>query len=115
MRTVAILIAAVITLGIYAFMHIGNSTKNWIKIAAVIIALALLFMIADRIKAYITQNIYTDTAKEVIAYNDYNGQTAKIKGIFTLIGFRNLMISILCKIWYLGLASFGLFYWGVYV
>ena len=115
MRTVAILIAAVITLGIYAFMHIGNSTKNWIKIAAVIIALALLFMIADRIKAYITQNIYTDTAKEVIAYNDYNGQTAKIKGIFTLTGFRNLLISAICKLWYLGLASFGLFYWGVYV
>ena len=58
MRTVAILIAAVITLGIYAFMHIGNSTKNWIKIAAVIIALALLFMSRQDKSIYNSKYLY---------------------------------------------------------
>ena len=115
MRTVAILIAAVITLGIYIFSCCGNDRKKWRKIAAVIIVLILLFMIANQIKVYITQNIYTDIARESVAGNDYSGQVGKIKSIFTLTGFRNLIISILCKIWYLGLASFGLFYWGVYL
>lgn len=115
MRTVAILIAAVITLIVYAVTHSNSNRKKTIQISTVIILGILLLIVATYIKKYITGNIYTAIAQESVAGNDYSGQVGKIKGIFTVQGFRNLIISVLCKIWYLGLTSFGLFYWGLYV
>lgn len=115
MRTVAILIAAAITLIVYAVTHSNINRKKTAQITLVIIFGVVLFTVATYIKKYITGNIYTDTAQNMVKYNDYSGQVGKLKSIFTIVGFRNLIISVLCKIWYLGLASFGLFYWGIYV
>ena len=111
MRTIGIVIAACITLTVQMVTYWKQSKKT--QVLLIIIFGIGLFLTATQLKTYITGNIYTDNAQQMITYNDYSGQISKIKGIFSLTGIRNLMISFVCKVWYLGLASFGLFYWGI--
>ena len=63
------------------------------------------------IKEWVTGHLYA--ASTSIATNDYAGQFGKIAYIFTKEGFRNFLISLSGKILYLGVASFGLAYWGI--
>lgn len=114
MRTIGILIAAAMTLGAHLVrQNIGKNRRPSVKVLFLLLGGVLLFWLANQIKDYSIGHLYTEQASEAISYNDYSGQIEKVQGIFTIQGFCNLMISAVCKIWYLGLASFGLFYWGI--
>lgn len=119
MRTVGILIAAAVTLIVHICMHLCMKKKHIgkkrsIKIALVILAGILLVLAANGIKRHIAGQLYvTQEAKETFSTNDYSGQIDKIMAVFTWEGFQNLLVSLAGKILYLGMASFGLFYWGI--
>ncbi len=114
MRTVGILIAAVIVLSASVLWRLrsGEKRKGIRLVIAVSIGVFLL-LAANELKQFISQNVYTQAAETMFAYNDYSGQMGKVRAIFTIEGIRNLAISLIGKILYLGLASFGLFYWGI--
>ena len=79
--------------------------------AAVILAVGLLMGLF--IKNYWTGMVYGDTADTLKNANDYAGQFEKIAYIFSIDGLKNLIISVSGKILYLGLASYGLAYFGI--
>ena len=110
MRTVGILIAAAMTLGIH--LVVGSKRFSAKKMLIVLAGIGL-FIGAAYIKTYISKEIYVYSSKENFATNDYAGQIEKIKRIFSGQGFQNLVISFLGKVFYLGLATFGLFYAGI--
>ena len=74
----------------------------------------ILFVAASWIKQQMMVNVYGDMGEAVAAENDYSGQVAKIQYIFTKDGFYDFIISVAGKVLYLGLATWGLFYWGMY-
>lgn len=108
MRTIAVLIACVITLVIYYAMK-----KNRIKQCITFLGLiAIIFLLGYGLKEWITGNIYA--ASDSVNVNDYAGQKGKIAYIFTEEGVRNLIVSVAGKVLYLGIASFGLAYFGMW-
>lgn len=79
--------------------------------AAVILAVGLLMGLF--IKNYWTGMVYGDKADTLKNANDYAGQFEKIAYIFSGEGLKNLIISVSGKILYLGLASYGIAYFGI--
>lgn len=110
MRTVGVLLAAVIVMTVHILLR-GN--KRWHILAALGMAL-LLFAAADFLKQQAFQYVYGGINQELVAANDYSGQMDKIRYIFSPEGCYDLLVSLVGKVLYLGLATWGLFYWGVY-
>lgn len=107
MRTVAVLIAGALTIICYYLVK----KKKFKQTVAITIAFLAVFAVGFFIKEWVTGHLYA--ASTSIATNDYAGQFGKIVYIFTKEGFRDFMISLSGKILYLGVASFGLAYWGI--
>lgn len=110
MRTVGVLLAAVIVMTVHILLR-GN--KRWHILAALGMVL-LLFAAADFLKQQAFQYVYGGINQELVAANDYSGQMDKIRYIFSPEGCYDLLVSLAGKVLYLGLATWGLFYWGVY-
>ena len=110
MRTVGVLLAAMIVVTIHIFLR---GDKRWHVLAALGAALAL-FAAADFLKQQAFVYVYGGINQELVAANDYSGQMEKIRSVLSLEGFYDLLISLAGKVLYLGLATWGLFYWGIY-
>ena len=110
MRTVGVLLAAMIVVTIHIFLR---GDKRWHVLAALGAALAL-FAAADLLKQQAFVYVYGGINQELVAANDYSGQMEKIRSVLSLEGFYDLLISLAGKVLYLGLATWGLFYWGIY-
>lgn len=74
--------------------------------------LTLLLIGGNVIKNMAYQEIYGGINSEFVSGNDYGGQMDKIQYVLTRDGFYDFLVSLLGKVLYLGLASFGLFYFG---
>lgn len=110
MRTVGVLLAAMIVVTMHILFR-GN--KRWHILVAFGVAL-LLFVAADFLKQLALVYVYGGISQELAAFNDYGGQIEKIRYILSWEGFYDLLISLAGKVFYLGLATWGLFYWGIY-
>lgn len=110
MRTVGVLLAAMIVVTIHIFLR---GDKRWHVLAALGAALAL-FAAADFLKQQAFVYVYGGINQKLVAANDYSGQMEKIRSVLSLEGFYDLLISLAGKVLYLGLATWGLFYWGIY-
>ena len=110
MRTVGVLLAAMIVVTMHILFR-GN--RRWHILAALGVTL-LLFVAADFLKQMAFVYVYAGINQELAAFNDYGGQMEKVRYILSLEGFYDLLISLAGKVLYLGLATWGLFYWGVY-
>lgn len=108
MRTVAVLIACALTLLTYYVVKM-RKVKQCILF---MLMLAGIFAVGYWLKEWITGNIYATSEK--VNTNDYAGQIGKFAYMFTKEGFQNLVISIAGKVLYLGVASFGLGFWGIW-
>lgn len=110
MRTVGVLLAAMIVVTMHILFR-GN--RRWHILAALGVTL-LLFAAADFLKQMAFVYVYAGINQELAAFNDYGGQMEKVRYILSPEGFYDLLISLAGKVLYLGLATWGLFYWGVY-
>lgn len=109
MRTIGIFLSVVAVLLLHIILCNGKK-----KHILIIITMAILtFVIGNSVKEQIMLNIYNGDISGLAAGNDYSGQLEKIRYIFTWSGFYDFIVSILGKILYLGLATYGLFYWGI--
>ena len=111
MRTIGILTAGILVL----LLHILTGQGKKKHIAVIVVMTGLLFLAGDLIKEEILFRMYGGIHTELAAGNDYGGQVDKIRYLFTPEGFYDFLVSILGKVLYLGLATYGLFYWGIYV
>lgn len=109
MRTIGILLSALTVLTIHI---LWRGKRRHLPLIFGITALALLA--AAYVKNYSLEYVYGGISPALAADNDYSGQLAKIRYICTGEGFRDLAVTVLGGIMYLGLATFGLFYWGIY-
>lgn len=110
MRTVGVFVSGILVLLFHIFW--GQGKKSHILV--IVIMTAVLFWGGNVLKDRILLCMYGGIHRELAAGNDYSGQIEKIHYIFTRTGFYDFVISILGKILYLGLSTYGLFYWGIY-
>ncbi len=106
MRTVAVSIAAVLTLCIWAWKK--PAYRRLTVIGMVVFAVGAV--IGFGVKNVITDAVYAMADTNLLAVNDYVGQFSKIKDILTFHGMIKFMKGCAGKLYYLGMASFGLLY-----
>lgn len=111
MRMIGTVIAIVLTLIIWAFSSASRKTR--IGILSFIAIIAVIFLASFIIKNLIVSNVYSLASESTIKWNDYSGQISKIKQIFTLNGIKYLAENICGKALYIGLATYGLGFWGI--
>ena len=109
MRTVGILIACAITLALWMLMERPKLKKVLVFWGA----LFLFGALAVWLKQNTITEVFSNAEAEVLNGNDYGGQWGKIQQIFTIQGSLQFIKETAAKIFYLGLASFGVFYWGI--
>lgn len=106
MRTVGVLIACIICLMLWAIA--GNGKRKRLFLFG--IAVALSGILAFYMKNRTVEEVFTYAKQSELVGNDYQSQWKKFADIFTFSGFVRFLQEIIGKIFYLGLASFGLFY-----
>lgn len=106
MRTVGVLIACVICLTLWAIA--GKGRKKRLILFGIVVAFCGI--LAFQMKSRTVAEIFSHAQPSELAGNDYQSQWGKIADILTYSGFVRFLQEIIGKIYYLGLASFGLFY-----
>ncbi len=109
MRTAGVLIACIITLILWII-----SDRPKVKPVLVFIgALLLLVVLTVVFKQNTVVTVFSNTDSQLLAGNDYGGQMGKLKQLTTFYGMKLFVKEVIGKVFYLGLTSFGLFYWGI--
>lgn len=111
MRTVAVVIAAVLTLFLYAWKT--PSARK--KLAAAFVVLAAGVVCGLWVKQRITESVYSLTDLELLSVNDYAGRLGTLKSLLTLQGMKEFLLNSVGKLYYLIMASFGLFIPAIYI
>lgn len=117
MRTVGILIAGI--LSVIVSVLCGAATKQQRKRLLVVLAIIVvcglvLIFCGNGIKEGLQTNLYQNSDPQYLKVNDYGGQVGKIKALFTIGGMRDFLVSCVGKLFYLGVATFGTFYFGIW-
>lgn len=110
MRAIGVLIAGVITLVIYFL----SQSRKWKQFFVLIIVSVLVLGAGFALKDWVQGLIYTSAAEGTLHINDYAGQLEKVWYLFSEEGMKNFISGLAGKVLYLGIASFGLAYWGVW-
>ena len=107
MRMIGILISGVLVCLCRLIGEKGNKKVFFIWFGIIM----LLFEITLYLKNLTITTVFSFVGEDVLAVNDYGGQWGKFAEIFTFIGMKKLICGVVGKLYYLGLASFGTFYW----
>ena len=107
MRTVGVVIAGVLV-GLCRLIREKGNKKAFVIWFGVLV---LLFGAALYLKNLTTATVFSFAGEDTLAVNDYSSQWGKFAGIFTLAGMGKFLYGVVGKIYYLGLSSFGTFYW----
>lgn len=109
MRTIGVIIAVFVTYMVMGFKDEKNRKLTVIMIIAASVAVILFVFL----KRKTIGNVFSTATQEDIEINGYGGQIWKIKDIFTAEGFRNFLVEILGKTYYLVVSTYGLLIFAV--
>ena len=111
MRTIGVVAAAIMTLLLYGWKTPDCRKKILAGLIAFIISMGVGLYLQNIIK----ETAYVAADAERMAKNSYAGHFGQLKELFTLSGIIKFLQSCEGKLYYLGMASFGLFYPAVMV
>lgn len=106
MRTVGVVAAAVLVMVLYLW-HKPEYRRFLLIVGAVLLVGTV---IGVWIKKAVTESVYAAADVERLAVNDYTGKLRVLKELLTFEGIKLFLESCAGKLYYLGMASFGLFY-----
>lgn len=116
MRTVGIPIAVICTILFDCVLRQKrHGSGKCFLIAGMSVSLIICgFILCLFLKKYMIGVLYSGGAKNVTAINDYSGQMSKFAELFTVAGIGRFFAAMSGKVLYLGCASFGMGYIGIY-
>ncbi|MBR4667562.1 MAG: hypothetical protein IKO76_02255 [Butyrivibrio sp.] len=114
MRCLGIIGAGIFTIIIWLFSKrkagAGIGKKAWL-IPLFIIA---LFAVSFIIKGFVIDNLYSDASREMLNWNDYTSIPDRLLDIVRGDGIKFLLQDIAGKLLYIGLATYGIGYFGIF-
>lgn len=114
MRTIGILLATAVLLCLSAFWDGQKKTGKKVgRIALAVIGIVLIVVLQNVGKTRLISSVGSEAYSVMSQGNDYAGQWGKIRFLFTLKGVGYFCAGFFGKIFYLGCATFGLYYWGM--
>lgn len=109
MRTVGVVIACILAM-LFLMMIKPECRKAG---SAFFLCLIVLGVLGSGMKNLVISRVYAQADTEALAVNDYSGQWEKFREILTPKGLIKLLAGCICKLFYLGMSTFGLFYGGM--
>ncbi len=114
MRSVGIILAAALVL----LMSVWSSSEKKASAKALltvifIIAVIVIMLVQNIGKTRLINSVNSESYHILTRGNDYAGQWDKLKFLFSFKGIWYFFTGLCGKIFYLGCASFGLYYWGM--
>lgn len=106
MRTVGVMCACVIVLAWLGYRYPSRRKALFIGIAV----MAVCMLLGMGVKGLLTDRVFGNASQETLAVNEAAGQIDKIKKLFSLEGIYYFLHSMLGKLFYLGMASWGTLY-----
>lgn len=115
MRTVGIALATATCMAASAFLYTNEKGKNRkiLYAALIIICMMLLLILTGIVKERLISSVASENYSSNISYNDYSGQMGKFLYLCSVKGICSFLTGLAGKLFYLGCASFGLYYWGI--
>lgn len=110
-RTVGILLVTVLFLPAMSFVKKKRKSLV-VLILALLFAAVFVYLGAAGLNSQVAE-IGTQEYRELANGNSYAGQIQKLAYLFSLQGIGQLLSGLIGKLFYLGVASFGLYYWGI--
>lgn len=110
MRFVGAAAACAVTIALWGLLQ----SKSRKKLLLLGVALAAVFLLAFFLKSVVRESVYSGAGEEVLKHNEFGGQLGKIAYLFTLEGALQLIKNLSGKVLYLGAASLGSFYYGLF-
>ena len=116
MRCLGTIAAGVLTLIIWLFSQRKSNNKNKIgkKVWLIPVIIVVLFVASFTIKSFVIDNLYHSAGKDMLSWNDYSSVPHRILRTFTDGGVKYLFQDVCGKLLYLGLATYGTAYFGIY-
>ena len=112
MRSIGMIAAGSLTLLLWAVSSKDSRLRRNVLFA--LLLLLALFLIGLGIKNGLIERLYHGASEELLQNNDYSGQWGKLKVLFSPDGMKNFLAGCIAKMLYLGLATYGIAYWGIY-
>lgn len=109
MRTVGVSAAAILVL----ICYLWREPKYRKKIAVVLGALVLGMVLGAALRAVVLRTVYSGADSDMLAANDVAGQLNRVLAICSPEGMVRFLTGCISKMFYLGSASFGLFYFAL--
>lgn len=109
MRTIGVVAACVLVLICRLISEKGNKKALLICFGVLVLLCGITLYLKDRT----TATVFSFAGEDSLAINDYSSQWRKAVGILTLDGMKKFAWGVLGKFYYLGMSSFGTFYWAL--
>lgn len=109
MRTIGVAVAAVVVLLCWIMKEPAYRKKILIGIGILIIV-GILGLV---IKMKVVDSVYARADQSTLAINDISGQFERVLAICSWEGVKRFLCGCAGKVYYLGMASFGLFYYAL--
>ncbi|MBP3477836.1 MAG: glycosyltransferase family 39 protein [Lachnospiraceae bacterium] len=109
MRAAGVVGACVLVLGWRGYRQ--RSGRKALLIGAVVFVLCMI--LGMHFKGFFEDTVYGSTSQEMLVLNDVTGQVGKIKTFFSVDGIYNFLHSVLGKLFYLGMATWGTLYFAI--
>lgn len=114
MRTIGILLATAVLLCLSVLEDGQKKTGNKaVWIVSIVICIVLTVVLQNVGKTELISSVGSETYSAMTQANDYAGQLGKIRFLFSLKGIGYFLAGFFGKVFYLGCATFGLYYWGM--
>lgn len=112
MRCIGTIGAGMLAMIIYILGHRKNGfgKKVWL-LPLIIIG---LFGVSFIIKSLVIDSLYKGTSGDMLSWNDYASIPHRIMKLLNLKGFVYLLEDIAGKLYYIGMATYGIGYFGIY-
>ncbi len=114
MRSIGILLAAALVW--LAFVWSSREKKAGARVLVtmlLVIGFITILLVQNMGKTRLINSVNAEGFHMLTRGNDYAGQWNKLKFLFSLKGIGYFFTGLFGKIFYLGCASFGLYYWGM--
>lgn len=111
MRTFGILAVTAACMLIYALSRTEGKRRLGIILLLLLLTAAAFAAVAAVREGWLSGS--SQAYRELAEKNGYGGKIGQLQHLFSWEGIRNLALGIVGKVFYLGCASFGLYFWGM--
>lgn len=111
MRTFGILLVTGVCMLLFALMRSVGKHRIKIMLLTFLLTVAAFAAVAAVRENWVSGG--PQAYRELAEVNGYGGKIGKLQYLFSWEGIRNLMLGIVGKVFYLGCASFGMYFWGM--